>query len=476
MAKILLLKTCKLDIFPYVVTPPLGLMYLASYMRQKYDHEIKILDMRLDYLKPAEAINEFVKFRPDIVGISNFTQESGTLHRLAKNIKEQNKRCQIIVGGPHATSCTDDVLKNPNIDCAVLGEGEETFSELVETILEGDSISKVRGIAFKRNGIRHTTPPRENIPDLDNLPFPAWDLIDIKKYFKHWRFNNMKPGPYMAIMTSRGCPYGCIFCHNMLGKKFRARSPENVFSEIKALYERYSIRDFEIIDDSFNLDKERAIKICDLIISSGLKIKLSFPNGVRGDLMDEELILKLRQAGTFLITYAPETGSARLQKTIKKNMDLDKLQEVIRKTSKAGIFTHGYFMIGFPTETKKDLDDTHEFLLQTRLNTAQFFIANPFPDTELYKLAVRMGKNTNIEFDSFTYVNPGFNLSGMNNEELFKTKRRLFMAFYLNPKRLFHLLMAHPNKRGILMYFLIFLRNAFFNKANVHTYLKFLHP
>jgi len=476
MARILLIRTCKRNTFPYVVTPPLGLMYLASYMRERHNHKVKILDMKLDYLKPAGVINELYKFKPHVVGINNFTNESDELHKLVKEIKKQNKECKIIVGGPHATSCPDNVIQNPDIDYAVLGEGEETFSDLVGKIISRGDIFQVKGIAFKQNGICHTTLPRENIHDLDSLPFPAWDLIDMKKYFKHWRFNNMKPSPYMAIITSRGCPYRCIFCHNILGKTFRARTPENVFSEIKALYERYNIRDFEIIDDLFNLDKKRAIKICDLIINSGLKIKLSFPNGLRGDLMDEELILKLRQAGTFLITYAPETGSPRLQKTIKKNMDLNKLQETIRITSKMGIFTHGFFMMGFPTETEQDLEQTHKFALETTLNTAQFFIANPFPDTELYKLGVRMGKNMQTKFDSFDYMNPDFNLSEISSKNLFKLKRRLVIAFYLNPKRIFRLLFSHPNKGGIFTYFLVFVKATLFKNVKPLRWLNHIRP
>ncbi len=117
-----------------------------------------------------------------------------------------------------------------------------------------------------------------------------WDLIELEKYFKHWRQNNTKSGSYMVIMTSRGCPFNCIFCHGLMGRQFRARSAENVFLEIKSLYHKYNIRDFDIIDDCFNLDKERAVKLCNLIIDSGLKIKLSFPSALRGDLMDEELL------------------------------------------------------------------------------------------------------------------------------------------------------------------------------------------
>lgn len=265
----------------------------------------------------------------------------------------------------------------------------------------------------------------------------------------------------MSIFTSRGCPFHCIYCHNIFGKRYRTRSPENVLAEIKTLIEKYSIRDFEIIDDSFNLDMKRAKEICDLIIRENLNIKISFPNAIRGDIMDEELLYKLKRAGTYLLTYAIETGSPRLQRFIKKNINLFQIKWAISQTVKLGIFTHGFFILGFPTETKEEILKTIEFASQVDLHTATFFIANPYRGTELSRIARQMGKDVNIDFDNYSYAAANFNLSEVEDKEFFRLQRKAYRVFYLNMRRIFRILKSHPYKRGLLGYFFLFLKRAF---------------
>ncbi len=472
MARVLLVRTLDRYVFPHCATPPLGIMYIASVLREKGSHEVKILDMRLDYTEACDVAAAASEFDADIVGISTLTPEAPVMHQVAQEVKKANAGCTVIAGGPHVSTYVEDGAGDPNIDYVVLGEGEETMSELVEAISSGGDPSRVNGIAFKQNGEVTRTPPREYIQDLDKVPQPAWDLLELEKYFKHWRFSHMGPQPYMAIMTSRGCPFKCIYCHNMLGKKYRTRSAENVFSEIKMVHDRYGISDFEIIDDSFNLDKKRAVRICDLIISSGLKLKLSFPNGVRGDVMDEELLSKLRQAGAFLITYAPETGSARVQKMIRKNVDLEKLDDIISLTRRMGFFTHGFFMLGFPGETEEDLKDTVRFALKAKFHTATFNIAHPFPGTEMYRQAKEMGKKVDVSFQDVSYVHSSLNLSEVDDSRLFAFQKKVFRRFYLSPRRMFWILCRHPYKKGLFVYFILFVAKAFFTRQKEHQRLR----
>lgn len=470
MAKILLVRTRseKYD-HPYGA-PPLGLLYLASVLRQNNTHEVKILDMRADLLAPEDVVREFLLFRPDIFGISGFTVERGMLHRVAQSIKEKRPDCPVIVGGPHANACLQDVLDDPHVDCAILGEGERTFPELVEALLPGGKgLDVIKGIAFRNNGNIVKTQPREFIQNLDELPFPSWDLVDLKKYYMLPRFMPFAPKsgiPYMLIMTSRGCPFLCTFCHDVLGKRFRARSAENVFAEMETLNRRYGIVDFELIDDCFNLDKKRVHKLCELIIDSGLKFELSFPSGLRGDLLDEETLKKMRRAGAKLICYAPETGSPRLQKVIKKKMNLAKLQEVISMTVKLGIHTHGFFMLGFPTETKEDLEHTLRFIHETKLHTGDFFIVNVFPGTVMYEQTKEMGKNLPETYEDIDYHDAKYNLSEVTTEELLAYQRKFFMTFYFNPARMWRIFTTSPliKKKYLLYYFKVFINRAIFRK------------
>ena len=197
--------------------------------------------------------------------------------------------------------------------------------------------------------------PGSSIPDLDSLPYPDYSLVDLEAFSNQYlTFSAKIYQPHANILTTRGCAYRCMYCHHILGKKFRARSPENVLAEIRFLHERYGVTDFQIIDDIFNFDIDRAKTVCNLLIKSGLKLTLSFPNGVRGDIMDEELIDKMAEAGTKYVSYAVETASPRLQKLIRKNLDLDRVFRAIEYTAKAGIITRGFFMLGFPTETEAE--------------------------------------------------------------------------------------------------------------------------
>lgn len=448
--------------------PPLGLMYLTSALYRKQSHQVKILDMRADMLGPTDVAKEFVMFEPDIVGISSFSVEASMLSPLAEAIKREDSKCPVIVGGPHANASSEDVLKDINVDFLVLGEGERTVPELIDAIISGSNVSLVKGIAFRTNGKIKRTPPREYIQNLDDLDFPRWDTIDLKKYFGLPRFMPFTPKgstPYMPLMTSRGCPFNCIYCHDILGKRFRPRSARNVFLEMETLYRDYGISDFEIVDDCFNLDKKRAMEICDFIINSGINPKLSFPNGLRGDALDEKLLKRLKRAGTTIISFAPETGSARLQKVIRKNMNLEKLQRMISISSNLRIHTHGFFMLGFPTETKKDLAETLKFISKTKLHTADFFIVNLFPNTELYRQTKEGGGRVPDKFDNIDYHDANFNVSEIDTKELLAYQRKFFMTFYFNPRRIF-LLLSSPAIRikHLLYYVIIFIRRVLFRK------------
>lgn len=421
------------------VTPPLGIMYLASYlsntMRDKI--QIKILDTRLYPDDIQIVINYLDNFKPDIVGISAITLEAENLLKIANLIKTISRNIPVIAGGPHVSYFTDKILDSPFIDFGVIDEGEITFYELINTLYDGGSFDDIKGIVFKKNGIITKTQQRPYMEDLDALPFPAWDLIEYEKYAKLPSQSNIGVRPYMSLLTSRGCPFHCIFCYNIRDKKFRARTPLNVINEMKVLTEKYNIRDFEIIDDVANFDRNRYKDILKNIISNGLDVRLSFPTGIRVDLLDEETISLMKNAGTAELTVAIETASKRLQRLIHKNVNLEKAKHIINFAVSKELFVRGTFVFGFPTETKDEIKSTINFACKLKLQVAIFLIATPFPGTELLRQFEISGKSVSqLNSTNFDFHGVPFNGSNVPDKEFFRLYHWAYARFYLNPARI----------------------------------------
>jgi anaerobic magnesium-protoporphyrin IX monomethyl ester cyclase len=386
-----------LDVIWPAVEHSLGLLYLAAVLRKEHGDSVDIT-IRTLVSNPYTADSEqrlvqswLTELEPDLVGIRSLTLGAKALRMVAETAKAHNPGCVVVAGGPYATDAPEDALSGP-IDCVAVGEGEWTFAEMVECLLDNRGYSDVRGLAFLRAGKLVRTPARPMIENLDDLPFPAWDLVDHDLFTNRYLdFTSKIFRRHGNILSTRGCPYHCAYCHNILGKTFRARSPESVFSEIRHLHDTYGLTDFQFIDDIFNLDLDRAKAICDLIIDSGLDLTFSFPNGVRADRMDAELIDKMARAGTRFMSYAVETASPRLQKLIRKNMDLDKAFTAIEQTTQAGIITRGYFMLGFPGETEEEVLATIDYAKRSALCGVTFFAVVYYPGTPLYHLARSMG-------------------------------------------------------------------------------------
>jgi radical SAM superfamily enzyme YgiQ (UPF0313 family) len=455
MKNILLLRTYT-EILGRSINPSLGLMYIASSAREHgkkhgSDFQFKILDLNLYSQKIEDRMAEIREFSPQVVGITGMSFEAATMHETAAYLKKNLPGVRIIFGGPHATVSTHKSIQDPNVDFVVIGEGEDTFPELLDQIFSGSGqYGNVRGIAYRNGTETVVTGKREYRQDLDNIPFPAWDLIDMEGYFDapRWQFIHAERR-YMPIFTSRACPYQCVYCHHIFGKQFRYRSPENVFREIKLLHDQYGIREFLIADDMFNALIKRAVAICDLIIQSGIKIYITFPNGVRGDVMTDELLLKLKQAGTYKIVYAIETASPRLQKLIKKNIDLVKLKSVIEKTNKLGLIVHGFFMLGFPTETLEEVMETVKYALSSKLHIGGFFFVDPFEGTELSEW-VRSIRPDLMDSGHHDFFSAKRQLSEVPTAKLEKIQRDLYKKFYFNPGRVLSLLMRLPKKKLVL--------------------------
>jgi len=375
---------------------PLGLLYLSAVLREAGYEDIEIFDTKM-YENPYRGFRRKIKsFKPDVVGFRSISASAKFLHELVGITKKIDNEIITVSGGPLANASPIQTLEDENLDYIVLNEGEITFPRLIDCIVKGKDPHSIQGIGYKKDGRINFTEPRPFIEKIDDIPFPAWDIIDHKPYRERFydesnnRLNYVQVRPdCMPLFTSRACPYRCIYCHKIFGKKYRPHSPERVLTEIDILYDKFKVRQFDFYDDVFNLDRNRTIQILEGIIrrrKEGRDIKLSFFNGLRGDIQDGILIKKFKEAGTFMIPYAVETASPRLQKMIKKNINLKKLKRVISLTSAMGIITVGFAMLGFPTETREELDSTIEYMLESGFDMVELFIVSPYFGTELANL------------------------------------------------------------------------------------------
>jgi radical SAM superfamily enzyme YgiQ (UPF0313 family) len=308
-------------------------------------------------------------------------------------VKRLRPQALVIGGGPYVSSLRNRVLDDPNVDILVFDEGEVSYFELVERLARNQSCEGVQGIAFRGpDGKGRVTPARTLIPDLDTLPMPAYHLVDFDAYTA---FNPHLDtgGRFFPIVTSRGCPFRCIYCHDLHGKRTRFRSPDNVLAEIEHLYHAHDVRCFYIYDDIFNVKRDRAKEICRRIVASEMDIAIDFLNGLRADLMDHELIDLMIEAGTYYFAYAVETATPRLQDMIKKYNKLDVLADTIEYTVRQGgnrCVVATYNMIGFPTETEDEVWNTIEFNRSLPHHIADVAVAIPQENTELFDLVTQM--------------------------------------------------------------------------------------
>jgi anaerobic magnesium-protoporphyrin IX monomethyl ester cyclase len=381
-------------------SPNLGILYLISALRQNIDgvriYYIEAFDDLASHLKKVEEI------QPDLYGISFGSTFAALSYRTIRAVKEQHPLLPIICGGVHPTARPDDVLKNTGADVCCLGEGEETIVELVRSYLSGGDLSTVAGIAYRNNGGVLKTTLRAPIVDLDSIPFPAWDMIDLTKYSG---FQRNRGGLSTATVPSRGCPFNCTFCSNPVWKLqkpwVRVRSPQNIAEEVEYLYNR-GIREIYLRADEMNPDIEWCLATFVALKQLGHP-DLYFQCNLRAKPVTDELATALREANCWLIHLGIESGNQRVLDGVGKKITLDEIVAACRTLKKHDIEVRGFLMMyqvweeagKLCVETPKEVDRSMSFMRRLRsqrlIDYITWVYAIPYPGSELCNVAEKHG-------------------------------------------------------------------------------------
>jgi anaerobic magnesium-protoporphyrin IX monomethyl ester cyclase len=415
-------------------SPSLGLAYLAAVSEQR-GHDIRVLDMETEATPLRQVVEDHP---PDVIGITATTIQIESAWRIAGELKRSTNAI-IVLGGSHPTVLPEESVQRPEVDVVVRGEGESTWVELCDRLEKGASLEDLQGITYARDGEVVHNPDRPPIEDVDSLPFPAFHLFLMDRY------SNLQPtldhvdGPSYPILSSRGCPYRCNYCSQILPRVWRARSAESVVSEWRWLVKDLEAAEIGVLDDSFNIDRQRVLDICDLIIAEGLNhVPWIMINGIRANLADEELLGRMREAGCIRTAFGVESGNQRiLDEVIHKQLTLDQVRSAFKAAKKVGMETIGFFIIGLPGETEETMEDTIRFACELDPIVANFSMATPFPGTQMYDQVLEQGRLLVHDWHEFAFFEnkAQFETDEMPAELVERKWREAYRRFYLRPHR-----------------------------------------
>lgn len=450
--------------------PPLGLAYLAGSLKDSF--EVKVLDalvegydknklLSKEYLRYGLAFEDIEQkireFSPDVVGVSClFSSQIENVYEVFKITKRINNKIITVMGGAHPSAVPEEAIKNETIDFVIIGEGETTLKRLLQAIDTGKELSDMEGLACRIKGQVAIYPKKKYEGSLDNIAFPYWDILPLEKYYKinNPHGNPARRIPFLPVITSRGCPFRCIFCsvHNLWGNNYRKRSAENILKELEYLVHNFGVREVLFEDDNLTFDRERAKKIFQGIIKKKLDISWSTPNGVALQTLDDEVLELMKASGCYSISVGIESGDEFVLKNIiRKPVVLSKVKPVIDTAKRLGLETTAFFVVGLPGESRIHINNTFRFAEEIKTDNVNFFFATPLPGTRLLGLCREKG-----------LIKDGLVYSGMRSDRPYFDTEFLFKAE----------LLSMVNAEKLKLYFLLLFSNPlrFFSMAGLKLF------
>ncbi len=441
--KILLLKPILDQV--YVLQPYLGLGYLATIIEQN-GHQVQYLDACKENLTWDSFELLARREQWDLVGIQCLSPDVPPAYRHTAILKKVNPETLVMVGGAHISGDPVGSMHYiSNVDFAIAGEAEVGIDQMTrlrrEDLDDPDKLKTISGLLWRHDGqiIQNPSAP---VPELDDIKMPAWHLMPPASYPVSPHGNFVKKTPTAPILTSRGCPYSCVFCagHTITGKRIRTRSISNIREELLLLYHEYGVREFHIEDEVFTMKKEHVTGFCEMVQELDLDMAFALPNGVRLDSLTPELVQMMEKTGFYSMGLGIESGSDRILKVMRKHLSCEQTREqikMIKQNSK--IHLTGFFLMGHPEETVEDIESTARFARSLPIDKANFLFLFPLPGTPIWE-EYRKTLDGPIDWEQFLAYQMTEGLSPIPPEQLHRLQRRAILAFYLRPRIVLQLL------------------------------------
>lgn len=416
--------------------PPLGLGYLATALRRE-GHKVLIADCPREGLNPPQLLRLIADWEPGLVGFQAFSADLPALQEISRGIRTRFPNLTMVLGGPHPSCLPQHCFAFiPEVDFVIQGEAETGLPRLVSALVEGGTdLATVPGLAFRQEDTLIVNPPHFE-EDLDSLGPPSWDLLkpEIQAISPHGAF--VRRLPVAPQVTTRGCPFPCTFCaaRRISGQPVRARSPENVLDEIAFLIKYHGIKEIHFEDDNFTFHRDFAAAVCEGILQRGLDISWCCPNGVRLDTLDTELLALMKRSGCYSISIGIESGSDNVLKRIRKRLDTVRIRTQVELVHRAGIKTTGFFIIGFPDETEKEIQETISFARSLPLDRAQFSTFLPLPGTPPFDDYLKGKTLDDVPWADFFTTEVIWPPEGLSRKRMLALQRQAFLSFYLRPR------------------------------------------
>jgi radical SAM superfamily enzyme YgiQ (UPF0313 family) len=460
---------------PAYTNPKLGLMYISSYMKKHGYNDIKIIDLELVPWNFKTFCQKVKDYLPDVIGIQCMSTNLESAYRICRFVRESLNNTKIVLGGPHFNSNPESIFSYFDIDFVVRGEGEKTFLELVQSLMEPSHYKNIKGLVFRdSNGSIVTNEFRELNYELDDLPFPDYDdLLEGHPFCEH---PYSKTGKMMTLMTSRGCPFRCAFCDtpNIAGTKVRTRSVENVLDELKIMQKKYGVSEFSFKDSNFHMSKQWVREFSEKVTSGNMNI--SYFANYRFEVINDEYIEPLKQSGCSLIFSGIESIEPSVKKILGKNTSMEQIlraDESIRKYNIKRLYS---FMFGSPGDTEESLRSNIDFAIETDPFIMLVSPTMAYPGTDLYEYAVKHNLLKDpLWFYSFLLprADDPFPARMMMNhlppEIVDKYVKLAYMKFYLRPSKVYEYLKYFRLRRftsAVALKFFAYLKRQVFYTRN----------
>lgn len=414
------------------VAQPLGLACISSFMKGQ-GLDVTLFDGHAFHYTRNILLKYVKKVNPDLIGLSVMTYQFPVIVSFLQDLKKILPGIKVVLGGPHVTAeCFSTLNNHKEVDFAVNGEGEYTMVELVNAMMNNDSLEGINGLAFRSDSQIIINAPREMINDLNSLPFPDWDSLPIERY---WDVFTTKKN-YARIFASRGCPYKCTFCGapEIMGKTVRKRSPEHIIGELKLLYDKYHVREFLFNDSTFNIDNKWVREICENILK--MDRPLIWRCNVRADRIDKDVLKLMKRSGCVKVIMGVESADEIMLQSMKKGETLDEIKSGMSILKEINMPSDHGFIIGMPGDNHDSIIKSINFAKHIKASVVTFSLATPFPGTAFYEQAKKEGMKVN-DWSKFDFYGVPYVPLGMKKQELQALYKHAVKKFYLRPGYLF---------------------------------------